>query len=136
MADQLSEANLEPCPFCGGPAKEPFAYNGAMETTCAGPHECPGTDVLAPLAAWNTRAPIPITDEMVEAGAHAAWRAYFMRDGDNPFEVSDWRDETEVMQDTWPAETNLYPNADVFRRCARACLKAALSLAPKPTDPA
>lgn len=48
---------LLPCPFCGGPAKEPIHYNGTMETGCAGPQECPGTDVLVPLAAWNRRTP-------------------------------------------------------------------------------
>jgi hypothetical protein len=45
------------CPFCGGPAREPIPYNGAMETGCAGPHDCPGTDVLVPVALWNRRAP-------------------------------------------------------------------------------
>jgi hypothetical protein len=49
-------SDLLPCPFCGGPAITPFLWNGTLKTSCGGDHECPGTDVMAPVAAWNRRA--------------------------------------------------------------------------------
>ena len=52
------------------------------------------------------------TEEMIEAGAKAAWVAYTGRDGSQ-----DWN------PDTWP-ETMLYPKADDFRKCAKACFIA------------
>lgn len=63
---------LKPCPFCAGPARSPVYYNGTMETGC-GSVECPGSDVLVPIAAWNTRAPAAlepqaVDDAMVERG--------------------------------------------------------------------
>jgi len=73
----ISDAALEACPFCGGPAKAPIHYNGTWETGCAGPHECPGTDVLVPLAAWNHRSqptqPMAMTEAMVERAAMALY---------------------------------------------------------------
>lgn len=63
----MSGETLKPCPFCGGPALEPRAWNGTLETGCAGPHECPGTDVLVPIAAWNTRAEPASAPALVEA---------------------------------------------------------------------
>ncbi len=50
---------LKPCPFCG---KEPntFKYNGTLQAQCQGDHkECAGSDVVAPIAMWNTRTPTP-----------------------------------------------------------------------------
>ncbi len=87
------DGGLLPCPFCGGEAKEPIKYNGTLETGCAGPHECPGTDVLAPVATWNRRAPTPptsdvtVTDEMVEA----AFDRWFLGE-----DVSDCTDEMKA----------------------------------------
>lgn len=52
------------------------------------------------------------TPEMIESGAHAAWVAYTGNDGSD-----EWK------EDTWP-ETHLYPNADDFRKCAKACFIA------------
>ena len=49
--------DLPGCPFCGGPAKVPFMYNGIPQTHCAGGFECPGTECVAPVAGWNRRAP-------------------------------------------------------------------------------
>jgi len=57
MTDTVPTDELLPCPFCGGSAKAPVHYNGAMETGCAGDYNCPGTDVLVPIAAWNRRTP-------------------------------------------------------------------------------
>ena len=51
------------------------------------------------------------TEEMIEAGAKAAWVAYKGRDG----------------SDTWP-ETMLYPKADDFRKCAKACFIAMMEI--------
>lgn len=71
-----------------------------------------------------------ITDEMIETAAHAAWRAYFDRDdGTSAFERPAWDEDGDewIKEDTWP-ETGLYPSADVFRRCARAALNAALKV--------
>jgi hypothetical protein len=45
---------LKSCPFCGGPPRT-LEYNGTTQATCAGDHNCAGTDVLAPVACWNTR---------------------------------------------------------------------------------
>lgn len=50
---------LLPCPFCGGEAKT-YHWNGALQAQCAQEmRECAGTDVIAPVAMWNTRAPHP-----------------------------------------------------------------------------
>lgn len=56
MTPSSEEQTLKPCPFCGGPALEPRMWDGTLETGCAGDYECPGTDVLVPLAAWNHRS--------------------------------------------------------------------------------
>lgn len=61
---------LRECPFCGGPART-LPYNGTQEATCAGSHECPGTDVLAPVAAWNRRAALPAEGLAARAAAAA-----------------------------------------------------------------
>ncbi len=70
-------ADLKPCPWCGGPAKEPIMYNGTPETGCGGVHDCPGTDVLVPLAAWNTRAegPAPVSAPLDREGVAWTWLA-------------------------------------------------------------
>lgn len=47
---------LEPCPFCGGPARQ-VAHHSGPEATCGGAAGCPGGDVLASPEAWNRRAP-------------------------------------------------------------------------------
>jgi hypothetical protein len=66
---------LLPCPFCGGPAMPPRMWNGALETGCDGDHDCPGSDVLVPVAAWNRRAlsapsPVgPVTEVVIEPDA-------------------------------------------------------------------
>ena len=51
------------------------------------------------------------TAEMIEAGAFAAWAEYT-----GPF-------DPEWHPNKWP-ETGLYPNADNFRSCAKACFIA------------
>ncbi len=57
---------LKPCPFCGGPAKRSIQHNGTPQTGCAGDYaECAGTDVLAPVALWNKRAPGQIPREVL-----------------------------------------------------------------------
>ena len=70
---------LAACPFCGGPARKPIMYNGTLETGCGGDFECAGTDVLAPIAAWNTRAaPVPsapvVSEEVVRDILDAIWK--------------------------------------------------------------
>ena len=64
---------LKSCPFCGGPAKTK-KWDGAMQATCAGDHECAGTDVLAPIAAWNKRAAASLRDPYARAIEDAAVR--------------------------------------------------------------
>ena len=80
---------VEPCPFCGGPAKT-FRYNGALQATCAGDFkDCAGTDVLAPVEMWNRRA-IASRIEALEADLEQAV-AYLRR----------WREgtPTEALED-------------------------------------
>ena len=49
---------LKACPFCGGKART-FPYNGTAQAGCADTYtNCAGADVFAPLAMWNTRAPL------------------------------------------------------------------------------
>lgn len=54
MDEDVFRGILLPCPFCAGPAKA-IHYNGTWQGTCAGDHNCGGTDVLVPVAGWNTR---------------------------------------------------------------------------------
>ena len=55
----MSGTDLKPCPFCGGEPRTMF-YDGTMQATCAAHHtDCAGTDVLAPIRMWNTRAVDP-----------------------------------------------------------------------------
>ena len=59
----------------------------------------------------NTETTIIPTDEMIEAGAFAAWADYT-----GPFDPG-WH------PNRWP-NTGLYPDADDFRSCAKACFIA------------
>ena len=53
-----------PCPFCGSPAKT-FWFDGALQATCPKPYvECAASDVVAPVAMWNRRAPLAASPEV------------------------------------------------------------------------
>lgn len=67
---------LLPCPFCAGTKAYANDYGDRMpecqvfcpDCGCHGPLE-KGTEACK--SAWNTRAPIPVTDAMVEAASAA-----------------------------------------------------------------
>jgi hypothetical protein len=111
------EGELRPCPFCGGPARKPILYNGTMETGCDGPHECPGTDVLVPIAAWNRRSPLPAPQYLGESaqsqpgydsGATSPER------GAGNDDIADL--VTELTQSALYFDLNSPPTASRFRR--------------------
>ncbi len=69
---------LKPCPFCGSDniVQETCDLRGIVlyGYLC---RACPGmqmTDELA-IAEWNRRAPVEITEEMVERAVRAWWRS-------------------------------------------------------------
>ena len=71
-------SSLKPCPFCGGEAQTDVGKAGQAAAFCdlfrsycmdcgTQSPEWSYTEAEA-ITAWNTRAPIPVTDEMVERG--------------------------------------------------------------------
>lgn len=70
MNDLKGAVELLLCPFCGRQPREPIKYNGTLETGCP-EFECAGSDVLAPLECWNTRAALTITAAQLETAARA-----------------------------------------------------------------
>ena len=72
-------SSLKPCPFCGGEAQTDVGKAGQAAAFCdlfrsycmdcgTQSPEWSYTEAEA-ITAWNTRAPIPVTDEMVERAA-------------------------------------------------------------------
>ncbi len=84
---------LLPCPFCGGDANfkttpESWGYHsGSVEVRC---RKCGGScgsqdDYSArkkAAAAWNTRAPVSVTDEALRIATAKHWRYFNQSSGD------------------------------------------------------
>jgi len=64
-----------------------------------------------------------ISEDMVERCAHEAWREYrrFYGECFSPDDPGFDPEHDDLADDTWP-ETRLFPSADAFRACARACI--------------
>ena len=110
-------SSLKPCSFCGAEPTVSYYHTQSLfssnevQFTKVGCDECdvafnsePDFETDA-ITAWNTRAPIPVTDEMVERAAIAHAEAWFCK--------GIWPDWPETKRDIW-------------RRGARDGLTAAL----------
>lgn len=99
-------ADVLPCPFCGE-APNTFEAQGQTQVQCGGAFkDCCGSDVIAPVAMWNTRAlispagevvvPVVPTEAMQNAGVNAASDEF------------GWADEGQIKK-VWQAMLSAAP---------------------------
>lgn len=71
----------------------------------------------------DARSAAIITNDQVEIAAEAAWANYMKLDRRDEFESDEEWSSLQNERKQWP-HTGLYPDADDFRRCVRAGLRA------------
>ena len=125
---------VQPCPFCGGPAKT-FQWNGTLQASCAGDFtDCAGFDVTAPVAMWNRRAsaPAPASGRVEAVSAIIAKWVDETRFADAPaFRMA----AREIIASLSPAATPVSEAGGEAVRPedeAEAFIQAAIDTAPEP----